>query len=281
MSAQSSAYVANAESIIEMVRLLEQDRIMTDRVSGLLPPEVAPQTLQQVVDIGCGPGGWVLEMAKTYPAMQVTGVDISEVMIAYAAQRAIAERVDTAQFRVMDFQQLAIPSSSCDFVNARFIQWFLTQQSRASILQEWFRIVRPGGILRLIEIEVALMTNSQALEGFNQWFVSALAKAGKTAVPGGRFLGTPLILRPSLQSLGCQDIHETAHLINFSAGTKEHESVSDDIVRSMETMSDFVLKSRRMQRKKLAEVQEQVRKDLQSPNFLGLMFFVAAWGRKP
>ena len=281
MSERPSLYVADAENIIEMVRLVEQDRLITDRVSGLLPPEVRPETVRQVLDIGCGPGGWVLDMAKAYPAMQVTGIDISEVMIDYATKRAIAEGLDNAQFRVMDFQQVDLLGASFDFVNARFIQWFLNQHVRASILQEWYRVLRPGGMLRLIESEVALMTNSQALELLNQQFVSALAKAGKTAVPGERFVGTPLLLRPYLQSLECQDIHETAHLINFSAGTEEHTFVIDDILKGMETMDDFVLKARVVSKKKLAEVQEQVRKDILSPDFLGIIFYVSAWGRKP
>ena len=126
-----------------------------------------------------------------------------------------------------------VASSSFDFVNARFVQWFLNHQ-----------------------------------------FISALAKAGKMAVPGERFVGTPLLLRPSLQSLGCQDIHETAHLVNFFAGTEEYVFVGDDIIRGMETMNAFVLKSRIVEKKKLAEAQEQVRRDLQSPDFPGLMFFV-------
>jgi ubiquinone/menaquinone biosynthesis C-methylase UbiE len=98
MAERPSFYVADAENIIEMVRLIEQDRLITDRVSGLLPPDVRPETVQQVLDIGCGPGGWVLDMAKAYPALQVTGIDISDVMIDYATKRAIAEGVDNAYF---------------------------------------------------------------------------------------------------------------------------------------------------------------------------------------
>jgi hypothetical protein len=181
----------------------------------------------------------------------------------------------------MDFRQLYFAASSFDFVNARFIQWFLDQQTRAAVLPEWFRIVRPRGILRLIESEAARMTNSQTLEGLIHQFVSVLAKAGKTAVPGERCTGIPLLLRPALQLLGCRDMHETASLVKFSSGTEEHAFVSDDILKGMETMDAFVLKSRVVRKKKLAEAYEQVRRDLQSPDFLGLIFYVSAWGRKP
>ena len=281
MTEKPSFYVADAERIIEMVRLAEQDQFITDTVSGLLPPEVQPETVQQVLDIGCGPGGWALELAKAYPAMQVTGIDISEIMIDYASKRAIAEGVDNVHFQVMDFQQLDFADSSFDLVNARLIMWFLQQQIRDAVLQEWFRVVQQRGILRLIEVEVAAMTNSPAFERVNQWFISALMKAGKTVSPGGRFVGAPLLLRFMLHALSCQDIQERAHLVNFSAETAEHRFVIDDFLRGMETMADFMLKTRVVGKKKLVEAQEQVRRDLDGLDFLGLIFYVSAWGRKP
>ena len=145
--------------------------------------------------------------------LRVTGIDVSETMVDYATKRAIAEEIDHVHLQVMNFQHLDVETSSFDFVNARFVQWFLNQQAKASIYQEWFRLLRPGGILRLIEGEIAMVTNSQTLGLLNHQFISALAKAGKTAVPAKRFVRTPLPLRPSLQTLECQDIHETTHLV--------------------------------------------------------------------
>lgn len=60
-------------------------------------------------------------MAKAYPAMQVTGIDVSETMVDYATKRAIAEEIDNVHFQVMDFQHLDVETSSFDFVNARFV----------------------------------------------------------------------------------------------------------------------------------------------------------------
>ena len=281
MAEKPSLYVADAEKIVEMVRLAEQDQFITDMVSGLLPPAVNPVPVHHVLDVGCGPGGWAIELAKAYPAMQVTGIDISEIMIDYASKRAIAEGIENVDFQVMDFQQLAFADASFDLVNARLILWFLQQQVRDVVLQEWFRVVQPGGSLRLIEVEVAAMTNSLAFERVNQWFISALVKAGKTVSSGGRFVGTSLLLRPMLHARGCQDIQERAHLVNFSAGTAEHRFVIDDFLRGMETMTDFILKTRVVRKKQLVEAQEQVKRDLDALDFLGILFYVSAWGRKP
>ena len=60
------------------------------------------------VDLGCGPGFLVLEMAQQAPDLQVTGIDLSEEMLAqakgYTHEFSVAGRVD---FKVGDAELLA------------------------------------------------------------------------------------------------------------------------------------------------------------------------------
>ena len=277
----TSDYVADAETITEMIRLLEQDVLVTRAVSGLLPPGVEPPQVHDVLDIGCGPGGWVLEMAKTSPTMQVTGIDISSLVIDFATQRALVEACANARFAVMDFQQLAFPDASFDLVNARLVQWFLPNDRRKQIVQEWYRVLRPGGVLRCLETELTPITNSEALERHGHLFLAALDRMRKMVSPGGYHAGIPLILRPLLTQLGCQDIRETAHLINFSAGMPDRDGVVQDIIRGMETMGQVMVRAKVVRKQELTRLQEQTLADIKAPGFWGMLFFVSCWGRKP
>jgi ubiquinone/menaquinone biosynthesis C-methylase UbiE len=276
-----SDYVADAETAQEMVRLLEQDMLLTQAVSGLLPPDIDPAAVHDVLDIGCGPGGWVLDVGKAFPHIHVTGIDSSELMIDYAANRAIVERKANAHFQVMNFRQLDFPDASFDLVNARFIQWFIPADQHQRIASEWFRVVRPGGTIRFIENELPVFTNCPSLELSTTKFLTALNRLGKTISPGGRQSGNTLMLRPLLHSLGCQDIQETAQMVNFSFGTPYYEAFTQDILHSMATMIPIILATKTMSKRALSMLQEQTREDIRRADFLGLTFFVSACGRKP
>jgi trans-aconitate methyltransferase len=78
-----TSYPIDPENVHEMNRLTNQARLMTE-TTGLLPPQVSLMAGQTVLDIGCGPGEWVLAVAHQYPDCQVIGLDISQRMITYA-----------------------------------------------------------------------------------------------------------------------------------------------------------------------------------------------------
>jgi hypothetical protein len=56
-------YVIDAESAAEMSRLLEQDRLLTSHLGGLLPERTDLAPMQWVLDLACGPGGWAQAVA--------------------------------------------------------------------------------------------------------------------------------------------------------------------------------------------------------------------------
>ena len=54
----------------EMTRLEIQDRMLTNSMGGVLPEVADPSLLRRVLDVGCGPGGWLFETARTYPTIE-------------------------------------------------------------------------------------------------------------------------------------------------------------------------------------------------------------------
>ena len=59
-----------------------------------------------VIDIGCGPGRFVAEFAKT--AHYVEGTDLSPKMLEYAAEYAASQGIHNVSFIPCDFKQLDI-----------------------------------------------------------------------------------------------------------------------------------------------------------------------------
>src|SRR5438552_3811824 len=137
-SSSESKYVFNPESSEEMARLINLDRMTTQNMGGPLVGVTYPSDLRSVLDIGCGPGGWVLDVAFEYPEVEVSGIDISTSMIDYANARARTEQRYNASFGVMDINQsLDFPDASFDLVNARFLFSVVERDAWMSVVAYW------------------------------------------------------------------------------------------------------------------------------------------------
>src|SRR6266436_7363217 len=149
----SNYFVEDRSSNPEMIRLMIQDRTITEGMGGPLSEQADPASLHRVLDIGCGPGGWLLETAFRYPHMELTGIDISWRMIEYARAEAQARKLtDGVAFLVMDaLHPLEFSDASFDLVNIRFGSSFLLVTDWPRPLSELLRVTCPGGIVRLTD----------------------------------------------------------------------------------------------------------------------------------
>ncbi len=62
---------------------------------------------QRVLDIGCGWGGLAIEIAKTYPRIQVTGITLSEEQLRHAREKAFQAGVSNrVHFELRDYRHM-------------------------------------------------------------------------------------------------------------------------------------------------------------------------------
>src|SRR6266849_9612130 len=177
----STYFVQDRSNEEELTRLQIQDQMLTAGMGGVLPEQPDPTVFQRVLDVGCGTGGWLIEVAKTYPSMtQLIGVDISNKMLDYARTQAEAQRVsERVQFASMDaLRMLEFPDKSFDLVNHRAGLGYLRTWDWPKLLQEYRRIARPNGVIRITEVNFALESPSPALNRLNLLLVQAFFKAG-------------------------------------------------------------------------------------------------------
>lgn len=105
---------------------------------------VAARPGERVLDIATGPGEPAFTLARQVgPAGHVLGVDLSEAMVRLAAAEAAKRGLRTAEFRVMDAEQLQLPDASFDVAVSAFGLQIVTDP--AKVAREAHRVVRPGG----------------------------------------------------------------------------------------------------------------------------------------
>ena len=75
---------------MKLARLEIQAGLLTEGLGGVWGEE-KPGILDgrvQILDVACGPGEWVRQVAELNALATVTGLDISQIMVAYARMKA-------------------------------------------------------------------------------------------------------------------------------------------------------------------------------------------------
>ncbi|KAJ3563113.1 hypothetical protein NP233_g9153 [Leucocoprinus birnbaumii] len=91
---------------------------------------------RRILDLGTGGGSWAIAMADEFPRVEVIGIDLAPIQ---------------PRFELCDLDQIPIPypDNHFDFIHARSLHTGIRDYPR--FLKEIARLLRPGGLLLLIE----------------------------------------------------------------------------------------------------------------------------------
>lgn len=105
---------------------------------------------EHLLDVGCGPGFYVAELADTVGVKgSVTGVDSSEVMLDAAARRA--KGLANVELLVGDATDLPVPDGAFDAALSVQVCEYIDDTNAA--LSELHRVLRPGGRIVVWDID--------------------------------------------------------------------------------------------------------------------------------
>jgi ubiquinone/menaquinone biosynthesis C-methylase UbiE len=264
----------------ELTRLMIHDRLTTATMGGVLSEQTDPTVFRHLLDVACGPGGWVIEVAQTYPTMSLVGIDISQHMIEYARAQAQASQVkDRVEFRVMDaLLTLEFRRASFDLTNMRLGFSFLRTWDWPKMLSELLRVTCPGGVVRVTESESFIWSNSPALTRLFEMFQCALYRAGHLFKEEST--GVINHLPRLLEQYGCEQVQTKVHVGEYRAGTGEGEAFYEDWMHGFQTVRPFIQKWG-CSSEDYEVIYQQALGEMRQPDFLATLKFLTAWGSKP
>ena len=305
MVSHNATFLVSPVEERELERQQHLSRLLLEEMGGCLPREqMRAKRLMTVLDVACGTGGWALELAQTFPALHVTGLDLSEPHVRYAQRRATEDGLVNARFLTQDMRILAtgpFEQTSFDLINVAFIAPTLLETDYAVLMQTLIRFCRPGGMLRWTEMEFPV-TNSLAFEQFTALVCRALAAAGHTFIPPDmqrsavifddwrralglavrpferRHLGITPLMGGWLREAGCQEVEVFSVPIEVSSGSQAHAAFVQQVEVFGHQIAPFLYTQVGVAPDALARLLRQVMDELQHDDFCGLCFLLTLCG---
>lgn len=261
----------------ELTRLHIQDQMITTSMGGVLAEQVEAALLRRVLDVGCGTGGWLIETAKAYPDLSLLiGVDVSGRMLDFARTQASAEQVDDrVEFHTMDaLRMLEFPTGYFDLVNQRFNFSYLRTWDWPKLLQEYRRVTRQDGVIRLTESAI-IESNSPALTSLCTLCLQAFYHAGHFFAPVNDGVISELVRLLDLH--GIQDIQTRAYTLKYHSDTVADQLFAEDMKHLFRTHVPFLRKWTRVP-DNYEEVYQQMLYEMAQPDFEATWNLLTAWG---
>lgn len=104
----------------------------------------------QAIDVGTGLGDLAIEVAKRYPGLKTSGIDISQKGIEQAAIKAKRENLHNLIFRLANAHNLPFADASVDLVVSHGALHHLKDITK--VFSEIYRVLKPNAIAYLTDL---------------------------------------------------------------------------------------------------------------------------------
>ncbi|CEP07129.1 hypothetical protein [Parasitella parasitica] len=162
-SMASSIEVLSAGNLQDIDRMVSQHYILRTAFDADYSAPILSLSDKQksnkvvVLDIGCGSGTWTMEMATQFPHAHFIGID---------RQPSFPHDIKpkNCSFKLFDISQsivkLPFMDNSVDYIFQRDLNWDLSESTWLPLVDEFFRILKPGGWIELVEPDIETHSTS-------------------------------------------------------------------------------------------------------------------------
>lgn len=107
---------------------------------------------EDVLEVAVGTGLAFVRILEGNPSGRSEGIDLTPAMLARAEKKARRMGIENYRLQVGDAYDLDFPDDSFDVLVNNYMFDLLPQQDFASVLEEFKRVLRPGGRLAMVNM---------------------------------------------------------------------------------------------------------------------------------
>lgn len=256
---------------------------MLNRALGGLPDLAA---YARVLDLGCGPGSWVFDVAQVYPLHRIVGIDSDSVAIAVAREQALSAGRDSLPLSNVSFElvdDLAQPGAAAeafDFVRACLLSAKLARADWTNLARESLRLLRPGGLFLITDCELPV-TSSFACERFSDLIAQAYHLAGKSLSGGTRSIGITAALPHLLRTTGFRQVTCRVSVLDFSTDGPEYAAMLQNMAVALRFIQPFLINWGVTTSVEIELLYQRAVMEMRAGDFNGSLLLLTVQGEKP
>ncbi|CAG8680083.1 6858_t:CDS:2 [Dentiscutata erythropus] len=126
----------------------------------------------KVLDVGCGPGAWLLGTSLKYPLTQFYGIDIAPVF----PKEIKPENLEFIQSDIAN--GIRFDDNTFDFVRMNLLSTSLQEDQWACVIEELVRVLKPGGYIEIMEPEFQFYNIGPYFSKLNSNLVDFISSTG-------------------------------------------------------------------------------------------------------
>ncbi|HEU5383133.1 MAG TPA: methyltransferase domain-containing protein [Ktedonobacteraceae bacterium] len=180
---------------VQEINRLDFQHFLLRRLLGSNYATPLPSSTRSILDVGCGTGLWVREMAQQFPRAQVVGLDLELSNVANnhpANCWFVAGNI---------LQGLSFSSERFDFVHQRLLVAALPAQAWPVVVKELVRVTSSSGWVEMLEIGQSMTNPGPATSRYLEWWME-LSKRTDFDTTVVEYLGD------MLQGAGLKQVHQ-------------------------------------------------------------------------
>lgn len=251
-----------------------------------------------VLDVGCGTGAWARTVARSFPHLDVLGIDRDPLALDMADSCSVAgeEPGPNVRFAMMDvcaLDERTLPPARFDLVHLAFLADAILTVDYAALARSLFRVTRPGGMLLWTEAEFPL-TTSAACERLFALTLQALDHAGHSFLMPGwgahwlaradvqrTFLGITPKLGLWLREAGYENQRQAVAALEVSHGQPLYSQFVNAVLAFGVHIQPLLVWQGVIDEAECERLREEVYRELRAPDFCGMAYVLTVSARKP
>jgi SAM-dependent methyltransferase len=118
----------------------------------------------RILDVGCGPGSWCIDLSTKYPRIEVIGVDSDDM---FPSQRNLPSNCQLLVCNVLNGLK-EFPDASFDVIHIRFMVLSFTTVQYPQVVKDCWRLLKPGGYIEILETNLAVYSPGPITKKLNE-----------------------------------------------------------------------------------------------------------------
>ncbi|KAI8096154.1 S-adenosyl-L-methionine-dependent methyltransferase [Halteromyces radiatus] len=156
-------------------RMQQKNDLIRLAFAGEFTRPIDEQTIENVLDIGCGPLSWAIDFAKEHPNANVIGMDCLNMIPPETAM----DLPKNCQLVIHNcLKRFPYADDSIDLCHVRFMNASLNMDQYCKMVAHCWRVLKPGGYMELMEMDMMVYSPGPVTELLNNQVIETIRTLG-------------------------------------------------------------------------------------------------------